>query len=118
MLRPAHSKDDRRRRTTRTGLVKQAILARVISLRRQCADFVAVRLESEALNDATGIVSTGLACERMHMKSPCSSLDVLCKGDPRAAVGDTVPVVVESEDKECVRRAISSQAGTPALHVT
>ncbi|MGA8658321.1 MAG: hypothetical protein WB586_19445 [Chthoniobacterales bacterium] len=62
--------------------MKQAILATVVSVKKQCPDSVAVRLESEELNEATVIVSTGLACERTHNKSPGYGLDVTCKGDP------------------------------------
>lgn len=79
--------------------MKQAILAKVVSVEKQCPDSVAVRLESEELNDATTIVSTGLACERKHLKSSGPALNVTCQGDPRAEVGDTVPVIVESEPR-------------------
>jgi hypothetical protein len=77
--------------------VKQAILATVVSVRKQSEDSVAVRLESDELNEATVIVSTGLDCERTRVKRPGCRLDVTCKGDPRAAVGDMVPMVVESK---------------------
>ena len=77
--------------------MKQALLAKVVSVKKQCSNSVVVRLESDELNGATAIVSTGLACERIHAKSPGSALDVTCTVDPRAEVGDTVPVVVESE---------------------
>jgi hypothetical protein len=77
--------------------VKQAILATVVSKKKQSSDSVAVELESDELIDATSIVSTGLDCERTHIKGPGCRLDVTCKGDPRAEVGDTVPVIVESE---------------------
>lgn len=76
--------------------MKQAILARVVSVKKQCSDSVAVRLESEELNDATVVVSTGLACERTHRKRSGTALDITCKGDPMAEVGDTVPVIIES----------------------
>jgi len=89
--------DDRRRSTKRTNHVKQAILATVISVKKRSSDSVAVRLESDELNDATVIHSTGLDCERTRIKRPGCRLDVTCKGDPRAEVGDTVPVIVESE---------------------
>jgi hypothetical protein len=42
------------------------------------------------------IISTGLDCERTRTKRPGCRLDVTCQGDPRAEVGDTVPVIVES----------------------
>jgi hypothetical protein len=77
--------------------VKQAILATVISVKKQSSDSVAVRLASDELNEATAIVSTGLDCERTRIKRPGTRLDVTCKGDPRAEVGDTVPVVIESQ---------------------
>jgi hypothetical protein len=69
--------------------------------------FRCVRLESEELNDATVIVSTGLACERTHNKSPGYGLDVTCKGDPRADVGDTVPVIVDQSQGLSPKSAIS-----------
>jgi hypothetical protein len=77
--------------------VKQAILATVVSVRKQSEDSVAVRLESDELNDATVIVSAGLDCERTLIERPGCRLDVTCKGDPRAAVGNTVPMVVKSK---------------------
>lgn len=76
--------------------VKHAILARVVSLKKHCCNSIVVRLESDELNGAATIVSTGLACERIYARSPDSALDVTCMGDPRAEIGDTVPVVVES----------------------
>jgi hypothetical protein len=79
--------------------VKQAILAMVISVKKQSSHSVAVRLESDELNDATVIVSTGLDCERTRIKRSGGRLDVTCKGDPRAEVGDTVPVVIESQQR-------------------
>ena len=42
------------------------------------SDTVAVRLESDELNGATMIVSTGLDCERTRIKRPGSRLDVTC----------------------------------------
>jgi hypothetical protein len=90
--------DDPRRSTKRTNHVKQAILATVISVEKRSSDSVAVRLESDELNDATVIYSTGLDCERTRIKRPGCRLDVTCEGDPRAEVGDRVPVIVESRD--------------------
>jgi hypothetical protein len=58
--------------------VKQAILATVTSVKKQSSDTVAVRLESNELNGATMIVSTGLDCERTRIKRPGSRLDVTC----------------------------------------
>jgi hypothetical protein len=77
--------------------VKKAILAKAVGVKKQSSDSVAVRLESDELNDAAVIISTGLDCERTRIKRPGCRLDVTCKGDPRAEVGDTVPVIVESE---------------------
>ena len=77
--------------------MKHAILATVVSVKKRSSDSVAVRLESDELNDATLIVSTGLDCERSRIKRSGCRLDVTCKGDPRAEVGDTVPLIVESE---------------------
>jgi hypothetical protein len=77
--------------------VKRAVLAKVVSVKEQYSNSVVVRLESDELNEATTIVSTGLACERVQAKSPGFALDVTCGGNPRAEIGDTVPVIVESE---------------------
>jgi hypothetical protein len=79
--------------------VKQAILARVVNVKKQGPHSVGVRLESEELKEADVIVSTGLDCERTHIKRPGGGLDVTCKGDPMVDVGDAVPVVVESQPK-------------------
>jgi hypothetical protein len=76
--------------------VKQAILTTVVSVKKRSSDSVAVRLESDALKDSMKIISTGLDCERTRIKRPGCRLDVTCQGDPRAEVGDTVPVIVES----------------------
>ena len=80
----------------RTGCVKQAILATVVSVKNQSSDCVSVRLQSDELNDATAIISTGLNCERTRVRRPGCHLDVDCNGDPKAEVGDTVAMVVES----------------------
>jgi hypothetical protein len=66
-------------------------------VQKRSSDSTAVRLESDELNDAGIIVSTGLDGERTRVKRPGCFLDVTCEGDPRAEVGDTVPVIVESE---------------------
>ena len=66
-------------------------------MQKRSSDSIAVRLESDELNDAGIIVSTGLDGERTRVKGPGCCLDVTCEGDPRAEVGDTVPVIVESE---------------------
>ena len=78
------------------GDEKQAILAKV-SVKKQSSDSVAVRLESDELSDATVIVSPVGIAKRTRIKRPGCRLDVTCKGDPRAEVGNTVPLVVESE---------------------
>jgi hypothetical protein len=44
--------------------VKQAILATVVSVEKKSMDSVVVRLESDGLEDAAEIVSTGLNLER------------------------------------------------------
>ena len=77
--------------------MKQAILATVLSVQKRSSDSIVVRLESDELNDARIIVSTGLDCERTRVKQPGCCLVVTCEGDPRAEVGDTVPVIIESE---------------------
>jgi hypothetical protein len=80
--------------------MKQAVLATVISKKKQSSDSVAVRLQSDDLNHATVIISTGLDCEQTLIKHPGCRLDVTCNGDPRAEVGDTVPVIIESDPRE------------------
>ncbi len=77
--------------------MKQAILATVVSVEKQSLDSVVVRLQSDALEDAAEIVSTGLNLERGTKRSG-SRLEVRCKGDPKAEPGDKVPVVVEPEN--------------------
>ena len=77
--------------------MKHAILARVVNIKKQSSNPVVVRLESDELSGATMIVSTGLACEHTHATSAESALDVTCTGNPRAEIGDYVPVIVESD---------------------
>jgi hypothetical protein len=77
--------------------VKHAILAKVTKVKEQSPNSVAVRLESEELKEDAVIVSTGLDCEREHIKRPDGGLEVTCNGDPRANVGDAVPVVIDSQ---------------------
>jgi hypothetical protein len=79
--------------------VKQAILATVVSVERQSLDSVVVWLQSDALEDAAEIVSTGLNLEQSKKRSG-SRLQVTCKGEPKAAPGDKVPVVVKPENRE------------------
>ena len=76
--------------------MKQAILATVVSVEMKCSDSVVVRLESDELGKAAEIVSTGLDCEQSR-KSKEAGLEVTCNGDPRAQIGDKVPVIVNSE---------------------
>lgn len=86
-------------RARRTLYVKQAILATVVSVEKQSLKSVVVHLESDALEDAAEIVSTGLNLE--GNKKRCGSrLVVTCKGDPKAAPGDKVPVIVKPEKRE------------------
>ena len=79
--------------------MKHAILAKVTSVKNQSPYSVAVRLESKELKEEAVIVSTGLDGEQTHIKSPGGGLEVTCKGDPRADVGDAVPVVVELQPR-------------------
>jgi hypothetical protein len=79
--------------------MKRAILATVVSKKKQSSDSVAVRLESDDLRDATLVIFTGLDCERTHIRRPGCYLDVTCNGDPRASVGDRVPVIIEAENQ-------------------
>jgi hypothetical protein len=78
--------------------MKRAILATVVSKNEQSSGSIAVRLETDDLNDATAIIFTGLDCERPHIKRSGCHLDVTCEGDPRADVGDTVPVIIEAQN--------------------
>jgi hypothetical protein len=90
------SRYDRRRQVGQTIDVKKAILATVVSVERKSLDSVVVELESDELEKGTAIVSTGLDFER-GCKSTKLGLEVTCAGDPRAETGDTVPVVISSE---------------------
>jgi len=81
----------------RTTRVKQAILATVVSVEKQHSDLLAVRLECEELSGAMTVLATGLDCERGFIKTSGPLLDVTCEGDPRAEIGDTVPVIVSVE---------------------
>jgi hypothetical protein len=83
--------------------VKQAILATVISVEKQSLDSVMVRLQSDSLEEAAEIVSTGLNCEQSKKRFG-SSLEVTCKGDPKAEPGDKVPVVVLPVHKTSLAR--------------
>jgi hypothetical protein len=78
--------------------VKHAILATVVSVEKNSLDLVIVRLQSEALEDAAEVISTGLNFERSRNRSG-SLLEVMCKGDPRARLGDKVPVVIKSQKR-------------------
>jgi hypothetical protein len=79
--------------------VKQAILATVVSVERRSLKSVVVHLQSDALEDAAEIVSTGLHLERKRKR--CGSrLEVTCHGDPQAVPGDMVPVIVQPEKRE------------------
>jgi hypothetical protein len=78
--------------------MKQAILTTVVSVEKKCLDSVVVRLESDELRKAGEVISTGLDCEQSR-KGEESGLEVTCKGDPRAEIGDKVPVIVNSEQK-------------------
>ena len=77
--------------------VKHAILANATKVEEQSPNSVAVQLESDELKEEAVIISTGLDGERTHIKGPDGSLEVTCKGDPRANVGDAVPVILESQ---------------------
>jgi len=79
--------------------VKQAILATVVSVEKQSFDSVVVRLQSDGLEDAIEIVSTGLNLERSKKRSG-SRLEVTRTGDPKAAPGDKVPVIVKALRRE------------------
>jgi hypothetical protein len=73
--------------------VKQAILARVLSVERKSPVSVLVRLQSDSLEDAVEIVSTGLDLEQ-STKLTGSFPEVICQGDPKARAGENVPVIV------------------------
>jgi len=76
--------------------VKRAILATVVKVERKSCDAVVVGLESDALEKGAEVLSTGLDCEQSR-KSTTLGLEVTCGGDPKADTGDTVPVVITSE---------------------
>jgi 2-phospho-L-lactate guanylyltransferase (CobY/MobA/RfbA family) len=78
------------------GIVKQAILATVITVVKKQADSVAVLLKSEELSEANRVIHTGLNREH-SFKSSGSILEVICSGDPKAKAGDNVPVIVDLE---------------------
>jgi hypothetical protein len=84
-------------RAHRTVAVKQAILATVVSVENKSSDSVVVKLESDALEDAAEIVSTGLNLEHRKRRRG-SRLEVTCNGDPKAEPGDKVAVVVKTSD--------------------
>ena len=67
----------------------------MVSVEKQSFDSVVVRLQTDGLEDAVEIVSTGLNLERSKKRSG-SRLEVTCTGDPKAAPGDKVPVVVKA----------------------
>jgi hypothetical protein len=84
--------------------VKEAILAKVVRVKRQPSNCVAVRLESDEFQAASVIVSSGLNCEQTLTKRSNRIVEVTCKGDPAAKVGDMVPVI------------ITAGCGVPAQH--
>jgi len=84
--------------------VKRAILATVVKVERKSFDSVVVGLESDALEKGTEVLSTGLDCEQSR-KSTTLGLEVTCGGDPRAESGDTVPVVITSEQGDSLHRS-------------
>jgi hypothetical protein len=65
----------------------------VVNVEKKCADSVLVRLESDELRKTTEIVSTGLSGEQSRTNAG-SSMEVICEGDPRAKVGDKVPIII------------------------
>jgi len=76
--------------------VKKVILTTVVRIERKSSDSVVVGLEGDGLEKETEVVSTGLDCEQSR-QSTRWGLEVTCAGDPRAETGDTVPVVITSE---------------------
>lgn len=84
------------------SIVKQAILATVVSIEKRSSGSVLVRLQSDGLKDAAEIVSTSLNLERSQKHSG-SHPEVICRGDPKAEPGDKVAVVVkpEKQDQDC-----------------
>jgi hypothetical protein len=73
--------------------VKHAILATVVNVEKKWSDSVLVRLESDELRKTTEVVSTGLNGEQSRTNAE-SSMEVICDGDPRAKVGDKVPIII------------------------
>ena len=78
--------------------MKKAILATVVEVKGKSPESMVVVLESEELGKANDVVATGLDCEQSRTCSE-SSLEVVCRGNPRAEAGDKVPVIVNCESK-------------------
>ena len=75
--------------------MKHAFLAAVVDVEKQSPDSVLVRLECDELKKSSGLLSTGLNGEQSHTIRE-SSAEVICAGDPKAKVGDTVPIIIET----------------------
>jgi len=73
--------------------VKQAFLATVLSIENKFSDRVLIRLECDELTKNSEVVSTGLNGEESHA-SWDSVIEVICRGNPAAKVGDKVPIVI------------------------
>lgn len=73
--------------------MKHAFLATAVHVEKICSNAVVVRLECDELRKDSEVVSTGLNGEQSHTSSE-SSVEVICEGDPKAKVGDKVPIVI------------------------
>jgi len=74
--------------------VKHAFPAIVIDVEKKSSDSVLVRLECDELRNNSKLLSTGLNGERSHTIRE-SRAEVICEGNPKASVGDTVPIIIE-----------------------
>ena len=74
--------------------MKRAFLATVVDVERKHSDSFVVRLECDALTKGSELISTGLNGEQSHERGE-SSVKVICQRNPKAEVGDKVPVIID-----------------------
>ncbi|MBV8483882.1 MAG: hypothetical protein JO077_13580 [Verrucomicrobia bacterium] len=73
--------------------MKQAFLATVLSIENRLSDGVVIRFECDELTKNSELVSTGLNGEHSHTSRE-SVIEVMCRGNPKAKVGDKVPIII------------------------
>ncbi|MBV8102128.1 MAG: hypothetical protein JOZ31_23525 [Verrucomicrobia bacterium] len=78
--------------------MKHAFLATVIDVEKESSDSVLVRLECDELRNSSKLLSTGLNGERSHTVRG-SRAEVICERNPKATIGDTVPIIIELADE-------------------